>query len=97
MGGRLPDNAWRVDWFLAISRNANKDAEIGTARAAMPGAAANAPAASHRQGVAALKPRPARRRNPFAARTLAATDLLLASSWRRFAQIAARPMNLTAG
>ena len=42
MGGRLPDNAWRVDWFLAIPRNANKDAGIGTARAAMPGVAANA-------------------------------------------------------
>ncbi len=53
MGGRLPDNAWRLDWFLAISPNANKDAGIGTANAAMPGCRQR-PAASHRQGLSRL-------------------------------------------
>src|SRR5262245_31616168 len=80
MGGRLPDNAWRVDWFLAIPRNANKDAGIGTAHAAkraLPPTPCREPSPGL---VAALKPRAARRRNPFAARTLAVADLPLASS-----------------
>ena len=93
MGGRLPDNAWRVDWFLAIPRNANKDAGL------------ERPARRCR----ALPPTPCREpsqgRRGFEATPGSAEKSLFRQNVsgarrpprRRFAQIAVRPMNLTAG
>ena len=71
MGGRLPDNAWRLNWFLAISRNAH-DAGIGTASVSMLGVAANAQPRAIASPVPALKRRPTRRRNSFSTNALAA-------------------------
>ena len=45
MAAGYPDNAWRVDWFLGIGRNA-EDAGIETASFSMLGIAANALAES---------------------------------------------------
>ena len=93
MGGRLPDNAWRLDWFLAIPRNANKDTGIGMARAAMRGCGQR-PCSEPPPACRGFEAAPGPAEKSIFCQCVSREQH---RPRRRFAQIAARPMNLTAG